>query len=39
MIAGQWKKRAGKLLGVDLVPKIAALNASGKKITSALGIE
>jgi cytosine/adenosine deaminase-related metal-dependent hydrolase len=38
MIAGQWKKRAGKLLGVDLVPKIAALNASGKKITSALGI-
>jgi cytosine/adenosine deaminase-related metal-dependent hydrolase len=38
MIAGQWKKRGGKLLGVDLAPKIAALNASGKKITSALGI-
>ncbi len=38
MIAGQWKKRAGKLLGVDLAPKIAALNASGKKITNALGI-
>jgi cytosine/adenosine deaminase-related metal-dependent hydrolase len=38
MIAGQWKKRAGKLLGVDLAPKIAALNVSGKKITSALGI-
>jgi cytosine/adenosine deaminase-related metal-dependent hydrolase len=38
MIAGQWKKRAGKLLGVDLAPKIAALNLSGKKITSALGI-
>jgi hypothetical protein len=27
------------LLGVELAPKIAALNASGKKITSALGIE
>jgi cytosine/adenosine deaminase-related metal-dependent hydrolase len=38
MIAGQWKKRAGKLLGVELTPKIAALNASGKKIISALGI-
>jgi cytosine/adenosine deaminase-related metal-dependent hydrolase len=38
MIAGQWKKRAGKLLGVDLAPKLAALNVSGKKITSALGI-
>jgi cytosine/adenosine deaminase-related metal-dependent hydrolase len=38
MIAGQWKKRAGKLLDVDLTPMIAALNASGKKITSALGI-
>jgi cytosine/adenosine deaminase-related metal-dependent hydrolase len=38
MIAGQWKKRAGKLLGVDLAPKIAELNASGKKIINALGI-
>jgi cytosine/adenosine deaminase-related metal-dependent hydrolase len=38
MIAGQWKKRTGKLLGVNLAPKIAALNTSGKKITSALGI-
>jgi cytosine/adenosine deaminase-related metal-dependent hydrolase len=38
MIAGQWKKRAGKLLGVELAPKIATLNASGRKITSALGI-
>jgi cytosine/adenosine deaminase-related metal-dependent hydrolase len=38
MIAGQWKKRTGKLLGVDLAPKIAALKASGRKITSALGI-
>jgi cytosine/adenosine deaminase-related metal-dependent hydrolase len=38
MIAGQWKKRAGRLLGVDLAPKIAALKASGRKITSALGI-
>jgi cytosine/adenosine deaminase-related metal-dependent hydrolase len=38
MIAGQWKKREGKLLGVDIAPKIAALNVSGKKITNALGI-
>jgi cytosine/adenosine deaminase-related metal-dependent hydrolase len=38
MVAGSWKKRAGRLLGVDLAPKLAALRASGQKITRALGL-
>jgi cytosine/adenosine deaminase-related metal-dependent hydrolase len=38
MVAGRWKKRDGRLLGVDLPPKIAALNASGRKIVGALGL-
>jgi len=38
MVAGQWKKRAGQLVGVDLAPKIAALQASGRKIVGALGL-
>ena len=38
MVAGRWKKRHGKLLGVDLAPKLAALRASGHKITKALGL-
>jgi cytosine/adenosine deaminase-related metal-dependent hydrolase len=38
MVAGQWKKRDGKLLDVDLPPLLAALNRSGRKITSALGL-
>jgi cytosine/adenosine deaminase-related metal-dependent hydrolase len=38
MIAGQWKKRGGMLLGVDLPPVLAALNQSGRKITAALGL-
>ena len=36
MVAGQWKKRHGQLVGVDLQPKLAALAASGEKIASAL---
>ena len=36
MVAGQWKKRHGQLLGVDLAPKLAALRASGSKIAGAL---
>jgi cytosine/adenosine deaminase-related metal-dependent hydrolase len=36
MVAGVWNKRAGQLLGVDLAPKLAALQASGQKIASAL---
>jgi len=38
MVAGRWKKRHGKLLDVDLAPKLAALQASGRKITTALGL-
>jgi hypothetical protein len=38
MVAGCWKKRRGKLLGVDLPPRLAALQASGRKITAALGL-
>ena len=38
MVAGQWKKRQGKLLGADLAPQLAALRASGEKITRAMGL-
>jgi len=38
MVAGQWKKRHGRLVGVDLAPQVAALNASGRKIVGALGL-
>ncbi len=38
MVAGQWKKRHGRLLGVNLAPRLAALQASGQKITTALGL-
>jgi len=38
MVAGRWKKRHGKLLDVALAPKLAALQASGDKITTALGL-
>ena len=38
MVAGHWKKRHGQLLGVELAPKLAALNASGRKIVGALGL-
>jgi cytosine/adenosine deaminase-related metal-dependent hydrolase len=38
MVAGQWKKRHGRLVGVDLAPRIAALNASGRKIVGAMGL-
>jgi len=38
MVAGAWKKRGGVLLGVDLPPLLAALNRSGRKITSTLGL-
>ena len=39
MVAGQWKKRHGQLLGVELAPKLEALRASGRKITQALGLQ
>ncbi len=38
MVAGQWKKRDGRLLGVDLAPKLAALQASGEKIAKAMAL-
>jgi cytosine/adenosine deaminase-related metal-dependent hydrolase len=38
MVAGRWKKRGGRLLDVDLAPRLAALRASGQKITQALGL-
>lgn len=38
MVAGQWKKRGGRLLDVDLAPALSALRASGEKITRALGL-
>lgn len=38
MVAGRWKKRDGRLLDVDLAPKLTALRASGHKITTALGL-
>ena len=36
MVAGQWKKRQGQLLGVDLKPHLDTLQASGRKITKAM---
>lgn len=38
MVAGRWKKRHGRLLGVELAPLIEKLNASGRKIVGALGL-
>jgi cytosine/adenosine deaminase-related metal-dependent hydrolase len=39
MVAGRWKKRAGRLLGVDLEPLLLALEASGRKIVGAIGLQ
>lgn len=39
MVAGRWQKRHGRLLEVALAPKLAALQASGRKITAALGLQ
>jgi cytosine/adenosine deaminase-related metal-dependent hydrolase len=38
MVAGRWKKRAGRLLDVELERPLAQLAASGRKIASALGL-
>ena len=38
MVAGRWKKREGRLLDVDLEPKLQALEASGRKIVGVLGL-
>ncbi|HYF17511.1 MAG TPA: amidohydrolase family protein [Ramlibacter sp.] len=38
MVAGRWKKLGGRLLDVDLPPKLQALRASGERITRAMGL-
>jgi hypothetical protein len=38
MIAGEWKKKNGQLVDVQLAPQIERLNVSAKKITQALGL-
>ena len=38
MVAGRWRKRDGRLLGVDLPPLLRALRASAEKITKAMGL-
>jgi cytosine/adenosine deaminase-related metal-dependent hydrolase len=38
MVAGQWKKRGGKLLAGDLSVDLQKLRASGEKITRAMGL-
>lgn len=38
MVAGQWKKRHGQLVGVGLPPLLSRLQASGHKITRAMGL-
>jgi cytosine/adenosine deaminase-related metal-dependent hydrolase len=38
MVAGQWKKRGGKLLAGDLATDLDKLRASGEKITRAMGL-
>ncbi|MDB5881070.1 MAG: cytosine deaminase [Ramlibacter sp.] len=38
MVAGRWKKRAGRLLDVDLAPKLGALRASGRRLSQALAL-
>lgn len=38
MVAGQWKKRAGRLLAGDLEADLGRLRASGAKITRAMGL-
>ena len=36
MVAGEWKKRNGQLLGVNLPPQLNALRASSRKIIAAM---
>jgi cytosine/adenosine deaminase-related metal-dependent hydrolase len=38
MVAGKWKKRAGKLLAGDLRADLQKLRTSGEKITRAMGL-
>jgi cytosine/adenosine deaminase-related metal-dependent hydrolase len=38
MVAGRWKKRDGRLVGVDLQRPLAVLAASARKIVAALDV-
>ncbi|MDB5915457.1 MAG: cytosine deaminase [Ramlibacter sp.] len=38
MVAGQWKKRGGKMLAGDLASDLEKLRRSGRKITQAMGL-
>jgi cytosine/adenosine deaminase-related metal-dependent hydrolase len=38
MVAGQWRKRGGQLVGVALKPLLDKLRASGEKIASAMAL-
>lgn len=38
MVAGQWKKRRGQMVGVEMAPKLAELARSGRKIAAALDV-
>lgn len=38
MVAGRWKKRAGRLLAGDLAGDLRKLRASGEKVTRAMGL-
>ncbi|MBK7060070.1 MAG: amidohydrolase family protein [Rubrivivax sp.] len=39
MVAGRWRKRSGRLLDVDLAPLLHELDASGRRIAAALGLQ
>jgi len=39
MVAGRWKKRSGRLVGVQLEKPLSELSASGRKIAGALGLQ
>lgn len=39
MVAGQWKKRGGRLLAGDVEHSLRQLESSGQKITQALGLQ
>ena len=38
MIAGQWRKRGGRVLDADIGSLLASLQQSGRKITQAMGL-
>ena len=38
MVAGQWRKRGGRVLDADIGSLLESLQQSGRKITQAMGI-